>query len=155
MQKRFGVRREVSGAVLVEFAVAIFPLLAAFFVFFQVGVMVTAKMFVRRATIAAARAGIVITGGGASNPRAGGAEQGTTADIDAAFQAALGQWADNGMLTGTVTIAAADDVNAPLTATSNVIFKCNVPLGKNFVCSGGQLTFVDRATLPKQGAKYK
>jgi hypothetical protein len=151
-----GLVRNKRGAVLVEFAVAIMPLLMTFFVFFQVAVMVTAKMFVRHATIAAARAGIVIKGGGATNPMKGGQEQGSDGDIQMAFTSGLGEWGANGMLTGTVSVSDPGGPTGDVTATSAVLFKCNVPLGRRFVCPGGSiLPMVDRATLPKQGAEYK
>ncbi len=148
--------RNKRGAVLVEFAVAIMPLLMTFFVFFQVAVMVTAKMFVRHATIAAARAGIVIKGGGETNPMQGGVQQGSDGDIQNAFKAGLGEWGDNGMLVGTVSVSDPGGPTGDVTATSVVAFKCNVPLGRRFVCPGGNiLPMTDRATLPKQGADYQ
>lgn len=151
-----GLVRNKRGAVLVEFAVAIMPLLMTFFVFFQVAVMVTAKMFVRHATIAAARAGIVIVGGGDKNPMRGGEAQGSDGDIQAAFRAGLGAWGDNGMLVGTVSVSDPGTQFGDVTATSAVLFRCNVPLGRRFVCPGGAfLPMADRATLPKQGADYQ
>jgi hypothetical protein len=156
--KRTGIARDSRGAVLVEFMVALMPLLLSFFVFFQVAVMVTAKMFVRHATIAAARAGIVIKGGGATNPMKEGKEQGTDLDIQNAFQAGLGMWGQNGnkMLIGTVSVIDPGGPTGDVVATSTVLLKCNVPLGRRFVCTiGGYLPMVDRATLPKQGAEYK
>jgi Flp pilus assembly protein TadG len=150
------LRGDKDGAVLAEFAIAILPLLMAFFVFFQVGVMITAKMIVRHATIAAARAGIVIKGGGDTNPMMGGAQQGTDSDITAAFQTGLGVWGQNGMLAGTVDVSdPGTDYSGPVTATATVNFTCRVPMGARVVCPGGTLVMTDTATLPKQGAHYK
>jgi hypothetical protein len=141
--------------VLAEFVIAVLPLLMAFFVFFQVGMWVTAKMFVRHATIVAARAGIVVSGGGASNPMLGGAEQGSDSDVQAAFQSALGVWGANGMLSGTVAIDDPGGPTGPLTATSTVVFTCRVPLGKLICANPAIRNMQDIATLLKQGARYK
>ncbi len=152
---RVSLARDKRGAVLAEFAVAIMPLLLGFFVFFQVAVMVVAKMFVRHATICAARAGIVIKGGGDTNPMMDGEPQGTDGDIDNAFKGGLGMWGQSGMLAGSVTVSDPGGPTGDVTANSTVNFNCSVPLGGRIVCAGGPILMTDTATLPKQGARYK
>lgn len=151
--------RDQRGAVLLEFTIALMPLLMTFFAFFQVAMLISAKMIVRHATITAARAAIVVSGGGDTNPGFMGAPQGEEADIQNAFRDALGVWGDDGALVP-VSVTASDPgcaqgCNGDLEVNSVVTYRCRVPLGNQLVCGGDSMQLFDRATLPKQGANYQ
>lgn len=145
------------GAVLAEFVVALVPMLMAFFGFFQVAMMITAKMLVRHSAIIGARAASVVEGGGDSNPTADGAPQGTRDDINAAVTQALGRWGTNGMLTaGAPDVSDTGGPNGTVTVRVKATFQCNTPLGGRLVCGGGKtLSITDEASMPKQGADYQ
>ena len=153
--RRSSSRADTRGAVLAEFAIAIVPMLMAFFCFFQLGVFMVGKMIVRHAAIVGARAASVVTGGGATNPTLEGAPQGTNGDVESAVNQALGVWGDNKMLVADTTIDDSGGAHATLTVHVNATFQCNTPLGKYWVCGGDTKTFTEVASMPKQGATYR
>jgi len=147
----FTLPRDRRGAVAVEFAIAITPLLLCFFCFYQVALISTAKMFVRHSAVVGARAAIVIM---PPNPGAAGTE----ADVHRAVRASAGTWGRTGTLEfqERITDSEPGSENSNVTVAVTATFKCGVPLGKNVVCGqGGTTTLTDSATLPKQGANYQ
>ena len=154
-RSRTGLGSDVRGAVLAEFAVAIVPLLMAFFCFLQLGIFMVGKMIVRHSAIVGARAAAVIAGGGATNPTLGGAPQGTKADIESAVHQALGVWGDNGMLTASADVADPGGPRGTVSVSVTATFRCNTPLGHWWVCGGDSKTFTETASMPKQGATYQ
>lgn len=144
--------RSTRGAVLVEFTVALVPLLTIFFCFVQVAKLYTASLVVKHGAVAAARAAIVIK---APNPGNNGSE----GDIGYAAGIAMGDWLKNGSLTSpsvtTTTQASEADPYGLVTSTVSVSYQCNVPLGGLIVCLGPTKTLTARMSLPNQGANYK
>ena len=155
MARRRNFVRDTKGAVLAEFAIAVVPMLTAFFSFWQVAMLLTAKTLVRHSAIVGARAAAVISGGAESNPTAGGRAQGNEGEIKQAVIEALGLWGDTGVLVANTQI---DDNGGPdghVTVRVNATFRCKTPVGNRFVCGGETKPIFDRASMPKQGASYR
>lgn len=144
--------RSTRGAVLVEFTVALMPLLMIFFCFVQVAKLYTANLVVKHSAVAAARAAIVIK---APNPGKNGSED----EIAYAAGLAMGDWLKNGTLMNpsvtTTTQASEADPYGLVTSTVSTTYSCNVPLGGMIVCLGPTKTLTARMSLPNQGANYK
>jgi Flp pilus assembly protein TadG len=154
--RRRDIVRDKRGAVLAEFAIAILPMLMAFFGFWQVSMLITAKMLVRHAAAVGARAAAVMVGGGDTNPTFEGEEQGTEDDVRNAVQGAMGTWGENGILTAATEVHDTGGPNGRVTVDVTAAFKCTTPLGGRFVCGGsGTLPIHETASMPKQGAQYK
>lgn len=154
-QRSRSIIREQRGAVLAEFAIAIVPMLIAFFSFWQVSMLITAKMLTRHAAIVGARAAAVITGGGDTNPTEKGEEQGTEDDVSKAVKEALGVWGDKGILSSSTEVEDSGGPNGRVTVRVTALYTCTTPLGRNWVCPGGVKPLTEEASMPKQGASYK
>lgn len=155
MARRRDFMRDQRGAVLAEFAIAIVPMLTAFFCFWQVAMLFTAKTLVRHSAIVGARAAAVIAGGADTNPTAGGRPQGDESEVKQAVVAALGAWGDNGTLSADAQVDDDGGPNGRVTVRVNATFRCKTPVGNRFVCGGETRSIVDDASLPKQGARYR
>lgn len=137
-----------KGAVLVEFVVVIFPLLALFFTSVQAAAAYSASLRLRHATIIGARAAAVIL---PPNPGA----VGTEADVDQAVDAALG-----GMRASFVVVhvkkTPAPAVRQLVTVEVTATYHCGVPLGGRIMCGADGLTTMGPIVVryPNQGAGY-
>lgn len=137
-----------KGAVLVEFVVVIFPLLALFFTSVQAAAAYSASLRLRHATIIGARAAAVIL---PPNPGA----VGTEADIDAAIDVALGTTRAN-FQSLVVTKTPASGPRQLVTVEVTAIYRCGVPLGGRLMCGADGLTTMGPVVVryPNQGAEY-
>jgi Flp pilus assembly protein TadG len=150
------------GAVLVEFMVAIFPLLTTFFVSLQVMQLASARLMVKHATILGARAAAVFANTAGVTP-----DQPTGLNQDKIENAVMGAL---GPFSQSVTVkvrvddkATCDDPYGPVTVKVEGTVRCVVPLGQT-ICLGrapfggasrASVVFKDSVTMPHQGAKYK
>jgi hypothetical protein len=151
------IHKDTRGAALIEFVIAFLPMLMVFFSFAQAAQLAKAKLMMKHAAIAAARAAVVIKdkdSGSTTNP----GDNGEETDITWAANVALGQY----LLDGNVDAAGVDcqrpDTSDPfglVTCTVKATYHCDVPLGKFLVCGGGTMDLTERMSLPLQGARYR
>jgi hypothetical protein len=137
-----------KGAVLVEFVVVIFPLLALFFTSVQAAAAYSASLRLRHAAIIGVRAAAVIL---PPNPGA----VGTEADIDRAVDAALGTTRASFVyvhVKKTPAPRARELVTVEITAE----YRCGVPLGGRVMCGADGVTTMGPIVVryPNQGAEY-
>ena len=168
--RRLGVRRrrrfpavlraDTRGAVIVEFVVAVVPLLFAFFSLAQIAMVYTAKIMLRHAAIDAVRAYAVI------NPPNPGQNGTPTTDPTNAGIYALGPWYSGGgtaIQSATFSFSSQANTNQPYgyyeldTVTAQGTYVCSVPLGQWLACGMGKTTNIGpyTATYPHQGARYQ
>lgn len=154
--KKKSLLRDRRGAVLVEFVVAIVPMMTAFFGFVEVSKIYAAKLATRHAAITAARAAAVYSNSHDNNP---GAEGSGEEQVKGAAAAALGPWIGSGAISAVdVKIddqSSKEDPYGPVKVSVNATYNCSVPMGGRLVCTGGKMRLSYDATMPHQGAKYK
>ena len=154
MQK---LNADKKGAVLVEFLVALMPLMITFSCFVQLAQSATAKLVVKHSAIVGARAAAVISNKNNNTPdQPKGANQ---ADIEAGVKAALGPWLPH-MQSVQVQVedtSSCDDPYGLVKVTVTVEHKCEVPFGGRLICGAGGAThrFKQAYSFPHQGARYK
>lgn len=139
------------GAVLAEFAIALMPMLIAFFGFVQFAQLATADLYMRHAAICAARAAAVMQDD--NNPGPHSPQQ---AGTEAAAEQALGKWARSQLLAPpTVEIAGGGMSGQFVSVTVTAPLTCRVPLGKMIACGGSTRSLSHTARFPAQGARYE
>lgn len=148
--------RDKRGAVLVEFIVALMPMMMTFFGFVEVTKIYAASLGTKHAAITAARAAAVFSNKHENNP---GAEGDGEEQIKEAAGQALAPWIGTGAI-DTVDVTVTDqssksDPYGPVKVKVQAHFKCAVPMMGRIVCKGGRKTITSEATMPHQGAKYK
>jgi Flp pilus assembly protein TadG len=144
-------RKVARGAVLVEFIVALAPLLVTFFSLVQLGKMMTAQLAFKHAATVASRAAAVIMNE-PQNPNASGKKE----EVEQAAILALGEFSMAfSAIDATVTLGAGP--NDPVTVELSGTYECTVPLGKTIVCglSASHDFKPVRSALPLYGARYK
>ena len=148
-----GLFRDRRGAALVEFVIAVVPMLTTFFSFVQVAKIYTAKLVVQHAAITAARAAVVMV----KKPTNPG-EKGSNTDVKQAAGLALSPWITSGSISNVnVTVtdqSSMSDVYAPVRVQVQATYRCTVPMGR-LICAGSRKTLTAEATMPNQGARYK
>ncbi len=178
------LRNDLSGAVAVEFTVAVMPLFFIFFGFWQLFALYTADLAVRHGANAVVRAAVVIKQ--PDNPGTFVGGDSTSAlmppfGLFGAFGIATRPWSLNPFLAGnapslflrTVTIdfpdgPPGDDFNSNYNTTHvtvEAVYVCTVPLGKRLACGGlfglgnalglNIVLITREASLAHQGARYK
>jgi Flp pilus assembly protein TadG len=153
-------RREAlgdRGAVLVEFVIALVPLLMLFFNFVQLSRLATARLVVKHSAIVGARAAAVIANGKNNTPDQ---ERGPNdAEISAGVKTALGPWWSKSGAITSVTVNVTDNssrsdpygwVEVKVSAT----YACRVPMGW-LACMGKQKVLTEKFKMPHQGATYQ
>lgn len=160
---------ERGGAAMVEFALAIMPVLILFFGMMQWSICAYVNLIVQHAAIVAARAEAVMRPGMPDN----GGETGTGSDLEkaiaplfvhvAGFESILGL----GNLSVKVTTQA-----RPCDQTMNVVqvtlyYPCTIPLGNKIACGGALsdassafggpmfMKLTSSASFPNQGSYYE
>jgi Flp pilus assembly protein TadG len=151
-----GLHADKKGAVLVEFLIAIMPLMITFSCFVQLSQMATAKLVVKHSAIVGARAAAVIYNKNNNTPDQPKGEN--MADIEAGVHAALGPW-DKQMATVTVKVEDSSTCADPygmVKLTVTAAHKCNVPFGGRLMCGavGATHTLEQAYAMPHQGARY-
>ncbi len=152
--KRGRRARSERGAVLAEFAIAVVPLLATFFAFFQVTKLQTAKLVLAHASVVGVRTAIVTSNAKGNNP-------GVPADNrmpERAVLATLDPWIAAKSFSD-VDIEVEDDSShkdpsGPVTVTVRASVTCAVPMMGRVICKGPQKRLAASATMPHQGARY-
>ena len=145
-----------KGAVLVEFLIALMPLMITFSCFVQLSQMATAKLVLKHSAIVGARAAAVIYNKNNNTPDQPKGEN--KADIEAGVHAALGPW-DKEMQTVVVKVEDSSSCSDPygmVKVTVTVAHKCNVPFGGRLMCGavGATHTMEQAYAMPHQGARY-
>lgn len=144
------------GAALVEFLVALMPLMITFSSFVQLQQMATARLVLKHSAVVGARAASVISNKNKNTPEQ---EQGDNqATIQRGVEKALGPWAQT--MTVNVQVddqSSCDDVYGMVTVKVQAQYKCQVPFGGRIVCGlGGMHDFNNiKYSMPHQGARYK
>jgi hypothetical protein len=176
------LRNDSSGAVAVEFTVAVLPLFFIFFGFWQVAALYTADLAVRHGANAIVRAAVVIR-----QPDNPGSFVGSDSDgalgrpfgMFGAFGIATAPWSLNPMLGGSLPSlylkslvidfpdgTPSDTFNSNYNTTHvtiQAVYRCTVPLGKRLACGSflgnlaglNTVTITREASLAHQGARYK
>ncbi len=156
-----GLHEDRRGAVLVEFMVALFPLLATFFVSLQVIQLATVRLVVKHSTILGARAAAVFANQNNVTPDQ---PQGLNQDkIENAVKGGIGPFDRSVQVEVQVTDnSSCEDPYGPVKTHVKATVKCVVPLGQIICKTGGftpgqgvSVVFEDEVTMPHQGAKYK
>jgi Flp pilus assembly protein TadG len=144
-------RRAARGAALVEFVVALTPLLMTFFGLIQLGRIMTAQIAFHHAANVAARAAAVIVDNDV-NPNASGKLD----EVKMAAQLALGDFIRH-VSVDAATVSGGTTPNELVTVKLTGSYRCGVPLGKILVCgfSGKHQFKPVESTLPLFGARYK
>ncbi|HRG95020.1 MAG TPA: pilus assembly protein [Polyangiaceae bacterium] len=142
------------GAALVEFVIAVVPMLTTFFGFVQVAKIYTANLGVQHAAITAARAAVVMV----KKPTNPG-ENGSNTDVKQAAGLALSPWITSGSISN-VSVSVTDqssmsDVYAPVRVSVQATYRCGVPMMGRVICPGSRKVLQAEATMPNQGARYK
>jgi Flp pilus assembly protein TadG len=160
---------DCTGAVYVEFIIAIVPLLVLFWGLMQLNGVLLADLVARHAAVNAVRAAIVCDSD--EVPQSGAelaAPSGCAYEAAKMTLAAVKSFNPPGASDPdfSVSVDGADtDGNKPVTVTLIAHYHCQVPLVAAFVCGlihdevshGNELTsasLLRRATLPNQGAGY-
>lgn len=147
--------RDSRGAVLVEFVIAIVPILLTFFTFVQLSRVATARLVVKHSAIIGARAASVISNQHNNTPDA---KNDGKADIKTAVQLALGTWYTKGSITNVDVVvtdqSSRSDYYGWVTVKVTATYHCNVPMGWT-ACGGKQTQLVETFRMPHQGAIYK
>jgi Flp pilus assembly protein TadG len=142
--KRAGrnIRTDRRGAVIVEFVVAIMPMLMVFFSIAQLSALGYTSLLVKHAAFVAARAEAVI------HPGMG--DSGSESDVTAAANLVLARVPAG----ASVTSASAAPLSQNLdTTTVTVVVPCSVPLGNVLVCGVGRThAMTAQASFPNQGS---
>jgi hypothetical protein len=144
-----GLLADLRGAALVEFAIAILPILITFFGMFQWGVLAYVHLIVKHGAFIAARAEAVI------HPNM--PDSGTPDDVKKGVM----------MLFKHVALVKEGDLDieatlpppmaqTPDTVTVTLNYKCGIPLGNVIACGGGRkYRFKESASFPNQGSYYQ
>ncbi len=149
-----GILKDRRGAALVEFVIAVVPMLTTFFGFVQVAKIYTANLVVKHAAITAARAAVVMIKKD-NNP----GEKGSKTDVKQAAGLALSPWITSGSISN-VNVTVSDqsnmsDVYGPVRVQVQATYKCGVPMMGRVLCAGSRKILTAEATMPNQGARYK
>lgn len=149
------LHKDKRGAVLVEFLVAVMPLMITFSSFVQLQQMATARLVVKHSAVVGARAASVISNKNNNTPDQPKGANNT--EIENGIRAALGPW--NKTMTFTTKIddaSSCTDPYGPVTVTVNATYRCQVPFGGRIVCGlGGSHEFRNiKYTMPHEGARY-
>lgn len=150
------LHRDERGAVLVEFLVALMPLMITFSSFVQLSQIATARVVVKHATIVGARAAAVMSNKNHNTPDQKG--DGAT-DIKEGVNAALGPWVRT-MKQVDVEVddqSSCSDPYGMVSVTVKADYRCSVPFGGFLLCgtSGGKHSIAYKIGFPHEGARFK
>jgi Flp pilus assembly protein TadG len=140
---RDGLRHDDRGAVLVEFVVAIVPVLMVFFSLAQLSAIASASLLVRHAAFVAARAAAVV------NP--GMADSGPAGDISASASLVLTRFMPS--LPLVTPQLAGPQTQGMQSVNVTLVYPCSVPLGDVIVCGPGLIHMLTASSaFPNQGS---
>ena len=122
------LRKDTRGAVIAEFAVAMFPLFTTFFCFTQYAKAVSAKLMVKHAAVVACRAAIVISDENENNP----GKHGPEGDIKASAAMAMLPYVKEGAISN-IDVKIDGDRASVRAMFYNPM---GMPSGKTFWCGG-------------------
>lgn len=156
--------RRRRGAAMVEFMIAIVPVLMIWTVCWQLSRVYTGRLMLKHAATIGVRAAAV-THDNQNLPKPKNAkddqEDGQKA-VENAVGKALGPWQNTAIRNVEVTIddsSNRDEYDGPfglVTVKVKATFKCDVPMAKYMVCGGGaSIDWEETANYPHQGARYK
>jgi hypothetical protein len=148
-RRRFaGLVRNTRAVVIVEFVVAIVPIVVLFFSIAQLSVIAYVHLVVKHSAYVAARTEAVV------HPQM--PDSGQESDVKAAVM----------MLLTAIPGVAAGDVNVQTqtagqyeenidTVTVTLTYRCTVPLANRFMCASGSFPIHASASFPNQGSSYQ
>jgi hypothetical protein len=150
------VHRDVRGAVLVEFLVALMPLMTTFSCIVQVTQTAMAKLVVMHAAIVGTRAAAVISNKNNNTPDQPKGDN--KKEIEAGVRVALGPWATHmeSLVVKVDDQSSCDDPFGMVKVTVTAKHRCSIPLGGRLVCGavGASLPLEQTYAMPHQGARY-
>lgn len=155
MKKSFfkRLRGDQKGAVLVEFVIAIVPVMMTFFSFVQLSKIATARLVVKHSAIVGARAASVLSNQHENNPGASGDGK---SEISNSVKAALGPWATTMLVDVTVNDqSSTSDPYGWVEVKVSATYRCNVPMGRIACGLSGMKKLEETYKMPHQGATYK
>jgi hypothetical protein len=151
LTRRLGATRLVadrSGAAVVEFAIAILPVLITFFGMFQWGVLAYVHLIVKHSAFVAARAEAVI------HPHM--PDSGPATDVHAGVMELFKHVSLVKPANVSVVSTGAGPFDETMdNVTVTVEYICGVPLGNKIACKGNRFTFIEKASFPNQGSYYQ
>lgn len=151
--------KDKRGAVLVEFILAIMPILMMFFSFIQLAKMATARHVLQHSTIIAARAAAVISNAHDNNP--GQRSSGNSGEVlDAALMGLGPLWRrEGGFISMAIDVkddSSRSDPYGWVTVKIYATYDCVVPMGAILACGLDQSKeMVQEYRMPHQGALYQ
>jgi Flp pilus assembly protein TadG len=150
------LKNDKRGAVLVEFLVAVMPLMITFSCFVQVSSIATARLVVKHSAIVGARAAAVIANGKKNTPDQ---KQGDNkGEILMGVRAAMGPWIKtmNNVNVQVDDQSSCADPYGMVTVTVTADYRCSVPFGGRLLCGavGATHTLKQKYAMPHQGARY-
>jgi hypothetical protein len=148
--------RDTNGAVLVEFVVALFPLLTIFFVFVQLSMLAVSALIVKHSAIVGARAAAVYSNQHHNVPDR--CSDDGRQKVDDGVRAALGTWSNRIHTSVTVRDESStnedDGVYELVSVTVTAQVRCDVPLGRIICGRSGMHVISETKSMPHQGARY-
>jgi Flp pilus assembly protein TadG len=151
LTRRFGARRLVAdrrGAAVVEFAIAILPVLITFFGMFQWGILAYVHLIVKHSAFVAARAEAVI------HPQM--PDSGPPTDVKKGVMELFKHVSLVKVSNVSVVSTGAGQYDQTMNnVTVTVDYECGVPLGNKIACTGKKYKFIETATFPNQGSSYQ
>jgi Flp pilus assembly protein TadG len=147
-------RRSLCGATTVETLIVFLPLITLFLIAVQFSHAATGDLMIKHATVAAARAAIVVL-----NPDANPGGNGPDSDVVNAAALALGPWLESGAFQDLDVVwtdtSTRKNPYGRITVTVTADFRCRVPIGRFIICGGTSRRMTFTAALPHQGAQYR
>jgi hypothetical protein len=160
-----GVLRDSRGAMMVEFTVAILPVLTLWACLWQLSVLYSADLITRHAATVAARAAIVVLPGDPArydDEPMGYAEPGSkrVQTIKRAAASVLRASPSIEGFTVRITDGAGNEVTsvapeAVVGVEVRALFRCFMPLAQYIVCRNGVRELGTEASMVNQGAEYE
>jgi TadE-like protein len=161
--KRRRLFADRRGAAMVEFALAILPVLLTFFGFLQWAAIAYTHLILKHAAFVAARCEAVRnTGMTDASTVATSSGQPPTDDCAYTdnkgpyyylFKDVPGAYGHLSLVTGT-TLATDPTTQLPDIVQVNLDYQCTIPLGNQMVCGGSHIQMAEQAKFPNQGAGY-
>jgi Flp pilus assembly protein TadG len=150
------LRSDRRGAAMVEFAMAILPVLLVFFGTVQWSINAYLNLIVKHAAFGIVRCEAVAHPGmpdsGSEDTDCLATDPGGASVIGKLFSHVAGVSAGDFTVDKTLADPAAQTLDS-VTVTLN--YRCSVPLGNTLACTGGTQKLTATAKFPNQGSKYQ
>lgn len=147
------LRKDERGAVMVEFLVALMPLMITFSTSVQLTQIAAANLVVKHAAVVGARGAAVNSNGNQNTPEVTGDNHEL---VEQTVLYALGPWIRT-MEKVDVQIddrSSCDDPYGMVSVSVSAQYRCSVPFGGRLVCGSGKHSIQQAMSFPHQGARY-